>query len=193
MMIHVLYVQYDKYMYVYFELWYIYIYIHTLLKYIHIIYICYNMYKYIYIYVCMYVCVYIYPLRDTCVDKGCDAGVPGWEIKSVVNAGSHDDWPRVAASAWSLCSHFGQALDIEFHAGSIRELHQGQFQPWPRNQWVKAVVKAAPQVSASERQRGTARNAAEILVTLFVFVQGMECHGVEASPLSSPMSQNKTS
>ena len=145
--------------------------------------------------VCMYVCmcIYIYPLRDTCVDKGCDAGVPGWEIKSVVNAGSHDDWPRVAASAWSLCSHFGQALDIEFHAGSIRELHQGQFQPWPRNQWVKAVVKAAPQVSASERQRGTARNAAEILVTLFVFVQGMKCHGVEASPLSSPMSQNKTS
>ena len=43
------------------------------------------MYKYIYMY------IYIYPLRDTCVDKGCDAGVPGWEIKSVVNAGSHDD------------------------------------------------------------------------------------------------------
>ena len=152
--------------------------------YTHVI-ICINIY--------IYICIYIYPLRDTCVDKGCDAGVPGWEIKSVVNAGSHDDWPRVAASAWSLCSHFGQALDIEFHAGSIRELHQGQFQPWPRNQWVKAVVKAAPQVSASERQRGTARNAAEILVTLVVFVQGMECHGVEASPLSSPMSQNKTS
>ena len=49
------------------------------------IYTCYNMYKYIYMY------IYIYPLRDTCVDKGCDAGVPGWEIKSVVNAGSHDD------------------------------------------------------------------------------------------------------
>ena len=67
----------------------IYIYIHTLLKYIHIIYI----YVIICIYICMYVCVYIYiyPLRDTCVDKGCDAGVPGWEIKSVVNAGSHDD------------------------------------------------------------------------------------------------------
>ena len=53
----------------------------------------YDIYIYTHVIICIniYIYVYIYPLRDTCVDKGCDAGVPGWEIKSVVNAGSHDD------------------------------------------------------------------------------------------------------